>query len=70
MTLRDQIKAAEACADHWRTIARDLSIIHDTSKDELWDRAMRAEEFIRRLGYRPCTTPACNCGSWHKENPS
>jgi hypothetical protein len=66
MTLRDQLRAAVACSEHWQRIARDLTTIHDSTKDELWDRAMRAEDFIHDLGYRRCNTPACNCNSWHK----
>jgi hypothetical protein len=69
MTLRDQLRAAEARADHWQRLAEMLREISDTGREDLWERAMKAEAFIRSLGYSPCNIPACNCGSWHRNAP-
>jgi hypothetical protein len=31
------------------------------------DEHERALNFLEWKGYRRCDTPACNCGSWHKQ---
>lgn len=66
MTLREQIRAAEARAEHWQDIAKRLTEQRDVTKQEWAERAYNAESFIRELGYTRCDIAACNCGSWHK----
>jgi hypothetical protein len=66
MNMRERLSAAEARASHWEEIARSQKVYGDTEKEKWWMRALKAEDFIRHLGFRRCDIPACNCGSWHK----
>jgi hypothetical protein len=34
-------------------------------EDDWKERALKAEDFLRRRGFNPCDIAACNCGLWH-----
>lgn len=38
----------------------------ESDSDVSWmGRALAAEAFLERAGFRRCDVPACNCNSWH-----
>jgi hypothetical protein len=46
----------------------DLSCVRLADKVlRIRDEHDRALNFLEGRGYRRCDTPACNCGSWHKQ---
>jgi hypothetical protein len=46
----------------------DLSCVRLADKVlRIRDEHERAVNFLEGRGYRRCDVPACNCGSWHKQ---
>lgn len=44
---------------------KELRELMESAFDSLRRERDDAVRFIRDAGYRPCDSPACNCGSWH-----